>query len=357
MNHSGVTVIICCHNSSALLPRTLEHLAQQRVDPHIPWEVLIVDNASTDGTASLARRLWPAESRANLRVVEEPKLGLAYARARGMAEASYEFLTFIDDDNWLNPSWVQLVYAVMRDHPEVGALGGIVEPEFETERPSWFAPVSYLYALGPAGEPSGDVTGIHMLCGAGLTVRKSALVDLDQKEFRFISVGRTGKSLGSGEDSELTYSLRLAGWRLWIDPTLRMKHFLPERRLHWDYARQLAYWSAYTTPERDALVYACKPPRNGLLLQVRYLRESWIWQTTSMLAQLFLTPSGILKRSLKLGRDGDPDVLRCEFLHGRLDGLLAARPWYNQRSSEVRRLMTGIRGDSPAGPLQVEPTL
>jgi len=352
-----VTVIICCHNSSALLPRTLQHLAQQRVEPHIPWEVLVIDNASTDDTGSLALRLWPKDLNTALRVVEEPQLGLAYARARGISEASFEFLTFIDDDNWLNPSWVQVVYEVMRDHPEVGALGGIVEPEFETERPQWFGPVSYLYALGPAGEPSGDVTGIHMLCGAGLTLRRSALADLHHKGFRFISVGRTGKSLGSGEDSELSYSLRLAGWRLWIDPRLRMKHFLPQRRLRWEYARQLAYWSAYATPERDALVYACKPPRHGVFQRLRYVRESWFWQVGGTLCQFMRAPSGIVKRSLKIGSEGDSDVLRCEFLRGRLDGLLAARPWYNQRSSEVRNLMARLRGDSPSGSLQVEPTV
>ena len=172
-----------------------------------------------------------------------------------------------------------------------------------------------------------------------------------------MSVGRTGKSQGAGEDSELTYSLRLAGWRLWIDPRLRMKHFLPARRLQWDYARQLAYWSAYATPERDALVYACKPSRHGLLQQLRYLRESWFWQVGDTLGQLVRTPSGVLKRSLRIGNDGDSAVLRSEFLRGRLDGLLAARPWYNARASEVRSLLARLEGFPSEGPLQVEPSL
>ena len=313
----------------------------QVVAANIRWEVLVVDNASTDATASLASQLWPARSRAPFGVVQEPHLGLAYARARGIAEAHYEFITFVDDDNWLCPSWVQTVYEVMSDHPEVGALGGIIDPEFETSRPNWFGPVAYLYATGPADEPSGDVTEKHMLCGAGLNLRQSALADVRTKGFRSISVGRKGASLGAGEDSELTYSLRLAGWRLWIDPRLRMRHFLPDRRLRWEYARRLAYWSAYATPERDALVYACKPPRHGLSLRVREVRESWLWQLGATVSRLLRAPLGIVKRGLG-AKDGDVDVLRVEFLRGRLDGLLAARSWYGQRASEVRGLMTRL---------------
>ena len=291
----GVSVIMCCHNSGALLPRTIECLTQQIVD--VPWEVVIVDNASTDQTSSVARRLWPQGLAVSLRVVQEPQLGLAHARMRGVSEARYEFLTFVDDDNWLEPNWIQTTYEVMLDHPEVGALGGIIEPEFETGRPSWFGPVAYLYATGPSGDPSGDVTERHMLCGAGLNIRQSALRDIGEKGFRPISVGRAGTSLGAGEDSELTYCLRLAGWRLWIDPRLRMKHFLPKRRLQWEYARRLAYCSAYATPERDALVYACKPRRAGLRLGLRWLRETWLWQVGAALARLLRAPAGIVNEA------------------------------------------------------------
>src|SRR5687768_3026650 len=145
----GVSVVVCCHDSAALLPATLSHLAAQDVDHNILWEVIIVDNGSTDGTDNVALRWWPANGQAPLRVISEPKIGLAYARARSVREAAFDIITFVDDDNWLCRHWVQTVYEVMRDHPHVGALGGIVEPQFETSRPGWFSPVAYLYATGP----------------------------------------------------------------------------------------------------------------------------------------------------------------------------------------------------------------
>lgn len=200
----GVSVVVCCHNSSALLPATLTHLARQRVARTLSWEVIVVDNGSTDNTDAVAQQVW-ANSVASLRVVKEPQLGLAYARTRGVAEARYDVITFVDDDNWLCEDWVQTVFDVMLAQPMVGALGGIVEPAFETSRPGWFAPVAYLYTTGPTGEPSGDVTGVHMLCGAGLNVRRLALADITEKGFRPISVGRQGTGLGAGEDSEMTY--------------------------------------------------------------------------------------------------------------------------------------------------------
>jgi hypothetical protein len=178
-----------------------------------------------------------------------------------------------------------------------------------------------------------------MLCSAGLSVRRAALTDIGIKGFRPIAVGRQGSGVGAGEDSEMTYCLRLAGWRLWIDPNLRIRHFLPARRLTWKYARSLAYGSAFATPQRDALVYACKPPRSGLTYRMRLLRERWFWQTWTGVLKLLPAWRGIVKRSLTASADGDADVLRAEFLLGRLNGLIAMRRAYNARATEIRQVM------------------
>jgi glycosyltransferase involved in cell wall biosynthesis len=334
---TGVTVIVCCHNSSLLLPKTLEHLARQSVSPDVTWELLIVDNASTDGTGAVARRCWPDRHDVPLTVVEEPRLGLAHARACGIRHARYEFLAFVDDDNWLEEGWLQAAFEVFRDQPGVGAIGSTIDPEFETSRPAWFDLVANLYATGPSPEIAGDVTTRHVPCGAGLCLRRSALADAQRKRLRSISVGRTGSTLTAGEDCEIIYCLRLAGWRVWMEPRLRVRHFLPARRLVWIYARQLAYWSAYATAERDALVYACKPPRQGLSMLVRRLRETWAWQCLSVAVSLAIP---VVVRALRSNDEGDPEVLRVEMLRGRLQGLVAARAWYDARSLEIREVMT-----------------
>jgi glycosyltransferase involved in cell wall biosynthesis len=61
-------------------------------------------------------------------VIEEPRLGLRYARERGLAEANYEFLGFLDDDNRVANDWVRTADEVMSSDASLGALGGILTP-------------------------------------------------------------------------------------------------------------------------------------------------------------------------------------------------------------------------------------
>src|SRR5437867_4426773 len=135
---TSVSVVICCHNSAQRLPETLGHLARQKFEASIPWEVIVVDNASTDETPKIARNCWPAQARSILRIVPEPQPGLSHARIRGFAEAKYAIVCFIDDDNWVCPDWVQTVAKTMSLHPEVGACGGRIEAVCEIEPPPWF---------------------------------------------------------------------------------------------------------------------------------------------------------------------------------------------------------------------------
>ncbi|MCI0672483.1 MAG: glycosyltransferase family 2 protein, partial [Myxococcaceae bacterium] len=148
----GLSIVLCCYNSRSRLPHTLEHLVQQRVVEGVRWEVLLVDNASTDGTAEVARELWPPWAPAQLRVVREERQGLTCARLRGIAESTYELICFVDDDNWVCPDWVAVATEVMASRPEVAACGGRSEAAFEVPPPAWFARVAGNYAVGTHGD-------------------------------------------------------------------------------------------------------------------------------------------------------------------------------------------------------------
>ncbi|NJQ96869.1 MAG: glycosyltransferase family 2 protein [Hydrococcus sp. CSU_1_8] len=212
----GVSIVICCHNSAKELPQTLSYLVAQQVRADIAWEVIIVDNSSTDNTAEVALNSWPPDAPAPLKVVSESQLGLIFARYRGLASANYEIVSFIDDDNWICREWVQTVSEVMSQHPELGACGGLNEPAFEVETPWWWSKVNTgCYALGSQGpQEGGDITcSKARLYGAGLTIRKVALQNLLDKGFRSLLVGSQGKALLRGEETELCFALLLAGWR------------------------------------------------------------------------------------------------------------------------------------------------
>lgn len=331
----GVSVVICCHNSAERLVPTMAHLAAQQVHCGVAWEVLLVDNASTDATTAVAVQAWPAEPPAPLRTVREPRLGLIHARRRGFTEAAYEYVSFIDDDNWVATDWVQRVFELMSQHNQVGACGGYVEAVYEVPPPPWFARVEHGYhTVGAQANEAGDITDSQhgWLWGAGLTVRRSAWQELQEAGYRSLLVGREGTKLTTGEDLEISLALRLAGWRLWYDPCLRLRHFLPSHRLDWSYMRRLGRFGGAATVGHDPYFLAMGAPS---AVRMDVLRHTWPWQIGASLRKL-LRHRAKLFQLLSCPLEGDRDVLEIEGQIGRIGELLRQRGAYHQRLRQVR---------------------
>ena len=242
MTPAGVSVVVCSHNSAERLPETLRHMAAQKVPAGIEWEVVVVDNASSDSTRQVAESFAGQLAPGQLRVVDESTPGLSHARLRGLSAARYEFLSFVDDDNWVAEDWVATVFEFFSSTPDAGAAGGMGEPVFEGGvAPKWFSKFCGAYAAGPQYKSAADITDeqTSLLWGAGLEIRKSVFEQLLRSGFAFMATGRSGSALSSGEDVELCLAVRATGWRLHYTPKLRYKHFIPCSRLDWSYLRRL----------------------------------------------------------------------------------------------------------------------
>ncbi len=324
----GVSVAICTYNGASRLPATLEHLRAQVVSPEIPWEVIVIDNASTDDSAGVARRCWPEDSPTQLRIIREPKLGLSNARVRAFCEARHEIVSFIDDDNWVSQDWVEIVSSVMRENPDVGALGSLVYPVCEVNPPQWFEAFRHRYATLTAADFA-KIDKLVILHGAGLSVRKAAWEELIAKGFRFSVPGRIGKKLSGCEDTELTCALKLADWRLYIEPRLSMRHFLSANRLTWKYLRRLSREGG--AAELDAYFFVHQTGDSGL---VDHLSQFWFWHFLLAGASIVRRPAAVL--GLILGREGDRAILDAEGLYGRMVNLLRLRSGYARKRREVR---------------------
>ncbi|MBE9166963.1 glycosyltransferase family 2 protein [Pleurocapsales cyanobacterium LEGE 06147] len=332
---NGVSIIICCHNSANRLPQTLAHLATQKVSVGLPWEVIVIDNASTDRTSQVALSHWSEEAKAPLRVVYEPQLGLSQARERGFLEAQYSFVSFVDDDNWVCPQWIQLVFELMMQHPNIGACGGAIEAICEIEPPWWFERYKGAYAVGLQDMKEGDVTDTRgKLWGAGLTVRRSAWQQLKDQSFCSLLEDRTGTKLSSGGDTELCYALRLAGWRLWYSPKLHLKHFMTAQRLQWSYLRRLSRSFGAASISLEPYHFALDPNRNTFKGK---LCQRWEWRFLGDLKNLLLRWY-ILLISFFTDLEGNTEVLAIEGLLGRFIEILQQRKTYNTRFQKIKQI-------------------
>src|SRR5215204_3095757 len=100
----GVSIIICGYNSSKRISPTLKALQKQQfADKLVSWEVIFVDNASTDDTEHVATEVWNSDPVTSFKIVKEEKPGLMHARKKGLAHAINDIVSFIDDDNWVEP--------------------------------------------------------------------------------------------------------------------------------------------------------------------------------------------------------------------------------------------------------------
>ena len=232
---SGVSLVICTCNGAARIEATLAAIRDQQVDHDIPWEVIVVDNASTDGTAEIAAGFWT--SQVPFKVVHEKRQGITFARMCGIENASFDFVSFIDDDNLVGPGWVETLYWFFMHYPEAGMCGGNNEAVFETPPPDWFEAIETCYAVGKQGGETSDITDSKgFLWGAGLSLRKTVFRQLLSAGFEFHTSGRTGARLSAGDDTELSLAFIAAGSRLWYVENLRLRHMIPAARLTWPYA-------------------------------------------------------------------------------------------------------------------------
>jgi glycosyltransferase involved in cell wall biosynthesis len=233
----GISIVICCYNSAARLPETLKYLAAQDLPSNIAWEIIVVDNASTDDTAHIALAVWQTiGGEVPLQVVEEKKPGLRFAREKGFELSVYRYILFVDDDNWLAPDYLELSFQIMQSNAKVAALGGLGEPVCETAPPSWFEKCKDHYAVGKQHTHSTDIT-THKgyVYGAGMVVNKEAWLDMQKSGYESILSDRKGTLLSSGGDMELCFVFRMLGYRIWYDEKLTFKHFIPSGRLKWQY--------------------------------------------------------------------------------------------------------------------------
>lgn len=256
---NGISAIICTHNRSDLLPKAIDSLISQTI-PDSSYEIIVVDNASTDNTKSVCESYL---LRPNFRYIYESVPGLSVARNRGLAEAKGKYVAYMDDDAIASPQWLeQLLNAFATVQPAPVSVGGKINPIWEVEKPDWFpdAKKPYLTILD-YGDEAVFLTYPKILYGTNMAFSKQVLVDACG--FR-TDVGRKKYCLLSGEEMEVYRRFTEKSLPVYYIPTASVQHLVPKNRLtkKWLYSRH--YWQGRS----ETLVLPADMTKHALKLEV-----------------------------------------------------------------------------------------
>jgi glucosyl-dolichyl phosphate glucuronosyltransferase len=228
-----ITVIVCTYNRCESLAKTLDSVANSILPASTDWEVLVVDNNSTDRTAQTVQQICLGHP-GRFRYLFEPRQGKSYALNSGIAQAQGDILAFADDDTTVEPTWLGLLAAALGD-PAWSGAGGPVILQWSCPRPSWLTAEDIMSAplvgFNPARE-AGEIK--QALYGGNMAFRRSM----------FYRYGLFRTDLGPSpdrstprpnEDTEFVFRLLAGGERLYYEPSAVVFHPVPANRLRKEY--------------------------------------------------------------------------------------------------------------------------
>ena len=239
----AISIIICTHDPDIRILEEALQAIQGQTGDHTS-ETILVDNRSALAFAAGMERLV---SGTGVRLVQESRLGLSYARCCGISAARAPLLCFVDDDNILAPEYCETALRIARQEPELGIFGGRSLARTRVQPGALCRHFLSRYAVRDNPDPvtiSGPERQLRGLepFGAGMVVRadvaRSFLALVDTFETG-LPMGRNGSLLGSGEDSLFTRAAFRMGLKAGYRPELSLEHVIADERLRWAYLKRL----------------------------------------------------------------------------------------------------------------------
>jgi glycosyltransferase involved in cell wall biosynthesis len=276
----GVSVIVCTYNRANYFARCLDHLAQQTAQPS-EYEIVIVNNNSPDHSADIAQAFMAKHPHLQVQYKLETQQGHTYARNAGIAMARGKYLAFIDDDAFVYPDYCAQINQFFAEYPETGVLGGRLDPIYDgCEEPAWMNPwlLPLVAALNMGPQPK-TFANNKFPTGANMAFR----ADIFQIVGVFdVALGRRGAdNLEGGDEKDMVFRARAAGYRVMYAPNVRVDHIIPPHRITLDYVKGLA--TGVGRHERKRL-----QKKGSLALVKKWALEIVKWVGTLVLAAGYL---------------------------------------------------------------------
>jgi glucosyl-dolichyl phosphate glucuronosyltransferase len=133
-----ISVVVCTYNRAPMLTHLIKSLVKQSLRKSA-YEIVVVDNASTDDTPEVVRTFQTQSSSPSITLIAEPRQGLGYARNKGFNTAKGQYVAYIDDDCLAPREWVKhIVESFQHVQPEPWSVGGPIFPIYDSPKPKWF---------------------------------------------------------------------------------------------------------------------------------------------------------------------------------------------------------------------------
>jgi glycosyltransferase involved in cell wall biosynthesis len=234
-----ITVILCTYNRCRSLERALKSVGASTLPESAEWEVLVVDNNSSDQTRETVEEFCRQDP-GRFRYLFEPQPGKSHALNRGISAARGEILAFMDDDVRVETTWLKNLTASLHEDGWVGS-GGPIRPERVFSLPRWLRFEGRSSMAPLAMVELGDAPGklAEPPFGTNMAFRKEMF---DRYGGFRTDLGPRPDSEIRSEDTEFGQRLLAAGERLWYEPSAVVYHSVPENRLKKEYF--LAWWFA-----------------------------------------------------------------------------------------------------------------
>ena len=253
------SIVIPTLNRSDSLRATIDSLLGSKFSPH-EYEILIVDNGSTDNTRQVAETAIESNMGRQIRYYYEPVPGLLSARHKGALESKGEILVYVDDDIEADQYWLEAISEALED-PEVKLVGGKSLPKYESAPPDWLDAFWYrdgdlrqcfYLSLLDYGDKISEIDPLYVW-GLNFAIRRETLFELEG--FNPECVPKTLQRYQGDGDTGLAWKVKAAGYKIIYQPQALVYHIVPTQRLTIDYFVERMFSAgvsdSYTTIRRN----------------------------------------------------------------------------------------------------------
>jgi glycosyltransferase involved in cell wall biosynthesis len=201
-----LSVLICTRNRVKSLDATLNRFFQQKFNGEYQYEIVVIDNNSTDETGEVIER-YVAKHPQIISHYFEPRCGLTYARNTALAAATGEIIVFTDDDVLVDENWLNEIHREFNSDPDLFMLGGRVLLANDKLQTVSLQPsdVRQIFAFPDNG-------GFAM--GANMAFRRQVFDRIGVFDVRLGS----GRFFAGADDTDFFYRALKAGYNVFIRP-------------------------------------------------------------------------------------------------------------------------------------------